>query len=299
MQRPPVQPAIAPPRAVAAGSGERSIECCSALAAAGDQAAIAELHERLSAGLVRHFARKLDRATGGGPDAAEELAQQTWLIFWQAICNRQYDPMRAKLSTFLYAIAANVWLRHARQSGRDSRVRAAGIGGYDRADGADGADGGDGGDWPLTGSCDEPAAVMHAAALLDAVRSAVDGTLVHPAGPGTGAFAEPERELLRAIGQGLTDRQLAAELGVSPSTAHARKRGVLARLALVLRSHGFAGPEGFSSPEGELAQVGDEGNGLKRAGEPTGAGRGEEGGILRRGPQLFHTETKQLRLGAP
>ena len=292
MLQPFVQPAPTPSEAAPTGSGEGSIESCSALAAAGDQVAIAELHDRLSTGLVRHFTRKLARGTAGkgGLEAAEELAQQTWLIFWQAITNRQYDPARAKLSTFLYAIAANIWLRHARQSGRDAQTRPVRIGS---------GDGADGGDWPLTVACEDPACAMHTAALLDAVRGAVDGTLEAQAAPGTASFAEPERALLRAIGQGLTDRQLAAELGVSASTAHARKRGVLARLALVLRSHGFAGPDGFAGPESESEQGSATQKGSMHDSEFAGSSRSEHDYNLQRGPQPFHNETKQRRLGAP
>jgi len=140
---------------------------------------------------------------------------------------------------------------------------------------------------------------MHTAALLDAVRGAVDGTLEAHAAPGTASFAEPERALLLAIGKGLTDRQLAAELGVSASTAHARKRGVLARLALVLRSHGFAGPDGFAGPESESEQGSATQKGSMHDSEFAGSSRGEHDYNLQRGPQPLHNETKQRRLGAP
>lgn len=274
---------------------QRSIESCSTLAAAGDKAAIAELHDRLSVGLTRHFARKLAGSTGGpngrggrggwrGSDVAEELAQQTWLAFWQAITNQQYDASRARLSTFLYAIAANIWLRHVRVSSRNVFIKSVQCLTADADDAVD---------WPLTGTHDDPAEVMHTASLLDAVRRAVDGTLASTPAPGAATFAEPERALLRAIGQGMTDRQLAAELGVSPSTAHARKRSLLTRLAQVLRGQGFSGPE-TGPARHEYRQ-----NLLIHTAEPAANEPVLHDNKIKRESQPFPSETKQQRLGTP
>lgn len=163
-----------------------------------DREAVAEAHRRYSTGLRAYFVR---RGVDGGK--AEELAQQTWATLWGAVRAGRYDPGRAALSTFLYAIAANVWLRDRRASGR-------------RGGGADAAA------ERILGRSEDPAPPAELAELLDAVRDCMTGR--------AGGLPEDVREVLVGLGRGESDRELARRLGVSPSTAHARRARALGLL---------------------------------------------------------------------
>ncbi len=186
-------------------------------AVAGDHAALSELHAALTPGLVRHFARKL----AGMRDSmtlADELAQNTWVLLWSLLQAGKYDPARARLTTFIYAVGHIAWLRFMRERQRD--VRRAGP--MPEIDGLDLASG------------DDPAAGVQLAAELQMVRDALAGAV--------DGFGPADQDLLRAIALGQSDRELASQLGVSPSTAHQRKRGILQRLAEWLGANDGAPP---------------------------------------------------------
>src|SRR5690606_14994005 len=95
-------------------AGERPLADLGIAAAGGDRAAFELVHQRLGGGGRRLV---LER-TGGRADVAEELAQRTWVGVWQSINAGKYDPARAAISTFVYAVASKVWLQHLRGSAR-------------------------------------------------------------------------------------------------------------------------------------------------------------------------------------
>ncbi len=177
-----------------------------ARAARGDPAAEAELHRLLAPGLRRHYERKLREAARATVDenTVDELAQRAWIEFFRALRAGKYDATRAAASTFLYAIAANIWLRHRREVQR-SRPGAAPNEALDEFAAA------------------EDAPPMELAHAIDAVRSIVEGA------DAAGGFSVAERDLLRGIGDGETERDQARRTGVSPSTAHARRMDILGR----------------------------------------------------------------------
>lgn len=253
---------------VSEDAARAELDECSRRAAAGDADALARLDQRLRPGLERHFQRKLSQfgfsnsgaqAAGGTSesvrapassksgvsisDTADELAQQTWIVFWKALSEGRYDSSRARLSTYLYAIAANIWLRYVRTATRNLREqsldwiedaaadRGAGREGSDLARGGSNAPSG----LPGTGS-ESAAHVLGEAELLDVVRLVVGGDE-----PAAGLTAD-EREVLRAIADGRSDRELATALGIAPSTAHVRKRTAMDKLRRFLASKGFSGP---------------------------------------------------------
>jgi RNA polymerase sigma factor (sigma-70 family) len=193
------------PRLPGADASSR-IDELSRRAVAGDHAALSDLHAALTPGLNRHFARKLSGVRDS--DAlADELAQNTWVLLWSLLQAGKYDPTRARLTTFIYAVSHIAWLRFMRERQRDAR-RAAQMPEIDALDLAAG---------------DDPAASVQLAGELQMVRDALAGAVQ--------GFGPADQELLRAIALGQTDRELASQLGVSPSTAHQRKRGILDRLA--------------------------------------------------------------------
>lgn len=178
-------------------------------------------------------------------DAADELAQQTWIVFWKALSEGRYDPSRARLSTYLYAIAANIWLRYMRTATRNLREQSLDWiedAAADRASGRDNHEsarvGGTDSRSGLAGAAgsDSAALALSEAEQLDAVRRVVAGD--EPAA----GLTPDERDVLRAIADGRSDRELATSLGIAPSTAHVRKRSAMDKLRAFLASKGFSGP---------------------------------------------------------
>ncbi len=202
---------------------------------AGDHTAITEVHKRLSPGLVTHFLRRLGATELAGRDTAEELAHRTWIEFWKALQGGTYDPARARPSTFLYAIAGNIWLRYRREQGRKKPISL-----------------GDAAEFildPAGDALDDPTSL---AETLDLIRGVVDGD------DSSSPFSANERQMLRWIAQGHTERDIAGYLALSASTAHERKRSLLSRFSAFLVGRGCisqkvratrppAGEEGGSS----------------------------------------------------
>ena len=194
-----------------AGKDDRSLADLCAAAAGGDRAAFDALHRRLSGGVRKLF---LDRTTGRA-DVAEELCQRTWVGVWQSLSTGKYDPGRAAISTFVYAVASKIWLQHLRTT------RQPGIPG-DAIDAAFGAG-------------DDPAEAIHAADLIQAVRDCMSAPAEE------GGLSPEERALAQAAAAGASDRDLARRFSISPSTANARKRAVLDKLRRFLAQRGFRG----------------------------------------------------------
>lgn len=186
----------------------RSLADLAAAAARGDRPAFEGLHKRLTGGLRRLFMERC----GGRADVADDLIQRTWVGVWQALSSGRYDPARAAISTFVYAVAHNMWLQHLRS--RPTR-------------GLPGADSERDGGWAeavVEGPDKELAEV------LEVIRACLRGE--------AGGLTPDERAILRLSGSGASDRDLAARLSVSPSTANARKRAAFDKLRRHLESMG-------------------------------------------------------------
>jgi RNA polymerase sigma factor (sigma-70 family) len=198
------------------GPGEPPDHALVAAASAGDRPAFDALCARYSPGLRRHFERTLAATVHAhaAPQIADELTQETWIECWRLLTAGRYDPTRARLSTFLYAIASNIRLRDLRRRGK-----AAAQSGSPTSEPAELAD---------------PADAAGLAASLELVRDVVLGA------SGRSEFTDDDRRVMRAIALGRSDRALADEARISPSTAHARKRSVLERLRAFLAPQGTA-----------------------------------------------------------
>lgn len=189
---------------------DRSLSDLASSAAAGDRVAVDALHRRLEPGLRRLFLKR----TGGREEIAEDLCQRTWTACWRALALGKYEPARAAFSTYLYAIGSRVWLEHLRRAGRAEPMSE--LTAYE-------AD--------LAG--DDPAAHARLAEVIHLVRECLAGR--------DGDLAEEDRWILREVGAGATDRELAKRMGVAPSTVNARKRQALERLRRLLASRGVRG----------------------------------------------------------
>lgn len=199
-----------------------SLDDLSRAALAGHESALAQLHARLTPGLVRHFTRKLGPGAGPASDEADELAQRTWIALWEAIRDRKYDPSKARLTTFLYAVSHVVWMRHRRDRQRlspDSGARFE----------------------PESDLAASPPSATFLAGELERVRQVLSGST------STG-LTEADRQVLRGIADGRTDRELAEQMGLSASTAHGRKKAALAKLSQVLREREIGEDTGRAPP---------------------------------------------------
>ncbi len=181
--------------------------------AQGDESAFEAIHARLTRGLEQYFLKR----NGGVVHAAEELVHRTWVIAWRAFQQGRYDPDRAAVSTFVYAIALRVWMQACRDA---HRSRTAPVALYD----------------PPANAATDPADLsgnLHQAELLDALRECLQG----PAGGAD--LTDEERALLVEFSKGASLRELGRRLGVSASTVHERKAAALEKLRVCLHAKGF------------------------------------------------------------
>lgn len=193
-------------------SATQQLQSLCAAAAGGDEAAFDAIHRRLGGGLRRLF---LDRA-GGRSDLADELAQRTWVAVWQALRAGKYDPSRAAISTFVYAVGTKIWLGHLRGSRRDDQ-RTGLV---------------ETGSFALVRD-DDPSDAAADSELLQAVRDCLAGAIA-----GEGGLTPDERALIRAAASGESDRALAKRLRLAPSTVNVRKRAAYEKLRRLLAQRG-------------------------------------------------------------
>lgn len=187
-----------------------------AAAGRGDRAAFDRLHDRLAGGLRRILLNR----TGGRADLAEELAQRTWVILWDAVSNGKYDPTRSAITTFLYAVSHKVWLQHLRTSSRRATAPAEAAAG-------------------VAAGTEDAGDAAGLAEVLGAVRECMEGG---EAGI-PGALTSEERALIRAVAAGHSDRSLARLLNLAPSTVNVRKQSVFQKVRRFLAVRGHRGPE--------------------------------------------------------
>jgi RNA polymerase sigma factor (sigma-70 family) len=205
------------PRKGAADEGARratqadAIRRAAGRVAAGDERAFEAIHERFDAGLRRFF---LTRG-GGRVEQAEELAQRTWVQVWRSMSDGKYDPRRAAPSTFIYAVASKMWLRHCRTLTRPASTEADGL--LARL-----LEGGD------------PADLLHAAELLEGMRHCLRCE---------GCLSEEERAIVLAAAHGETERALGRRFGLAASSINARKQAAYAKLRRCMAERGLFSDE--------------------------------------------------------
>ncbi len=181
--------------------------------AAGERAAVSQVIEQLSPGLRRMFAQRL----AGRWDRVDDLVQRTWGNFWESLRRGRYDPQRAAVSTFVYAIANNVYLQERRSSS------AGGLGSADLL-----------ADVAISGPAGSPDHALDYAALLDAVRGAIERRT------GADCLSELERAMVLGTAAGESERSVAAALGLAPSSAHLHKVNAYKKLRSALAAEGFS-----------------------------------------------------------
>lgn len=91
--------------------GARHRDLIAVLVANQDRSAFAELFEFFAPRLKAYVMR-----IGADPTSAEELAQETMLTVWRKAAT--YDPAKAAVSTWIFAIARNRRIDKARQESR-------------------------------------------------------------------------------------------------------------------------------------------------------------------------------------
>jgi RNA polymerase sigma factor (sigma-70 family) len=167
----------------------------------GDRLAFDHAVHRLSPGLARFVGKR----TSDDANLTQELCQQAWAEIWTAMVHRRYDPAKAALSTFAYAVAHKVWLRYLRSAGRVVPP-----------------------EWAALDDAEGPAfEAIDQASQIDRIRAFVSGRV--------GNLTDDERWILRSAAAGVSDRELASRLGIAPSSANARKQAALAKLRVHLK----------------------------------------------------------------
>ncbi len=206
------------PAAETRGDGDSpTLRDLSALAAGGDHDAFEQLHRRVGAGLRRLLLKR----SAGREDLVDELCQKTWTSVWKALSEGKYDPARAAITTFVYAVGNNAWLTHLRSFARDQGYvnGAPAMLGDSHLDSAP---------HPRGGASDAHAQDE----TIDAVRA-----MLREGGPG--GLTDNERTIIRAIAAGESDRALARRLDLSSSTVNIRKHAGYAKIRAYLRSKGL------------------------------------------------------------
>lgn len=200
------------PEAAETPRRDSSLQHLTLRAAGGDEGAFAALHQRLGGGLFRLFMER----TGGRSELADDFSQKTWVAVWQALIAGKYDPGRAAISTFIYAVGYRVWLQHMRTTGRANAHIAAAAAGMGT----------------LAASAD-PANESKLAEMIESVRGCLR------AGDHACGLSDEERWILRSASTGVTDRELAQRLGIAASTANARKQAAYDKLRRYLEKQGY------------------------------------------------------------
>jgi RNA polymerase sigma factor (sigma-70 family) len=196
------------------GGGAVTLQHLAERALGGDEAAFEGLHRRLGGGL-RNF---IQRRVGGAEELVEELAQAAWVEVWRSLDRGTYDPGKARITTFVYAVGYKMVLRYQRD-----RRRGGGVG-------------------ALPGVADDPALwlhealadTLHTSELVDAVRDCLRR-------PGSvHSLTAEERAVALGAATGRSERDLAGALGLAPSTVNARKKSAYEKLRKCLSKKGFA-----------------------------------------------------------
>jgi RNA polymerase sigma factor (sigma-70 family) len=158
------------------------------------------------------------KRTRDDAELAEEIAQRTWVAVWEALRDGRYDPRRAALTTFLYGVGYKQYLQEARRAHSGPRL----VNELDaQAE-------------EMFSRNDDPAEFVRMCELLDAVRDCLRGAA------GVAQLDAEERQILAGVAAGESERQLAARLGVSPSTINVRKQLALQKLQDYLERHGHS-----------------------------------------------------------
>jgi RNA polymerase sigma factor (sigma-70 family) len=202
---------------------EPTLRDLSARALAGDHEAFEQIHRRVGAGLRRLLLRR----SGGREDLVDDLCQKTWGSVWKALSEKKYDPERAAITTFVYAVANNAWMTHLRGFARDQGYVEGAPAMLDSAHAEHAASTSEG----------LPDEVWAEAETVECVRACLRED-------GPGGLTDLERAVVRAIAAGESDRGLARRLGVSSSTVNVRKHAGYEKIKAYLASRGIGVEDG-------------------------------------------------------
>jgi RNA polymerase sigma factor (sigma-70 family) len=209
-------------------SEQPTLRDLSALAAAGDHGAFEQLHRRVGAGLRRLFLKR----SAGREELVDELCQKTWTSVWKALSEGKYDPGRAAITTFVYAVGNNAWLTHLRSFARDRGYISGAPAMLDQRHM----------DSTRRFSGAQPDDAHDQAEAIECVRACL-----REGGPA--GLTDQERAIVREIAAGESDRGLARRLGLSSSTVNIRKHAGYAKIRAYLRSMGLEDDEGAEADE--------------------------------------------------
>ncbi len=80
-----------------------------------DRTVLGQLYVHYGAS-VKRFVQK----HGGGPQEADDVLQEAIIVLWKKIVDQTLEP-KAKISTYLYAVAKNIWFNETRRKSRQAK----------------------------------------------------------------------------------------------------------------------------------------------------------------------------------
>jgi len=189
---------------------QESMAQLAAAATGGSRQAFEAIHRRLAGGLMRMLAQR----AGPRPELVDDLSQRTWLAVWEAFQKGRYDPAKAAVTTFIYAVGYKMWLQHLRTASRPEQLHP------------------DAGE--LAGA-DESSLEFESdlSEVLDTVRMCLRDQGEES------VLSEEERGIVRASAAGASDRDIAKQLSIAASTLNARKQTALGKIRRFLAGKGF------------------------------------------------------------
>lgn len=207
---------------VFAGRESRSEADPSAVASRPDstaEVAFAKLYRELAPN-VNAFLRARLKA-GATPDVIGELSHETWIETWRSLRAGRFRPQVAKFTTYLLGIAYKVWLRHQRRSAIEGRRRGE-LETHVRGSGNEFA-------------VDDEGHLIDLCTTLEGLRDCIRRARQRS------EITEIDLRVLQGLVDGTSERDLALELDVAPSTVNARKQAALGRLRRCLARKGLSG----------------------------------------------------------
>ena len=152
--------------------------------------------------------------TRGHRDLADDLASQTWLEVLLALRERRYNPNRALFRSYLYGVACKVLFGHLRRAQREpASASREQIDRWKRID-------------------EPPSLRLDLDETVEAMRSFVGGE--------ESPLREIERQIVIRVARGDSERTIARDLALAPSTVNRRKKIAFRKIRSCLRKRGFA-----------------------------------------------------------
>jgi len=214
-----------PPRLSTSAGGDAAADVraelnrLAARAAGGDEVAFECLHLGLNDRVTAFFRRRLGRRH----DLVEELAQRTWVEVWKSLSLGHFDPERSAFSSYLLGIGSKLFLRHCRTEKRTLNHAPAVQAFLEQMFAMRDTD------TPTA----ESERLIDLCSTLEALRDCLERARNQR------RLTVLDVKILDRVLASRSEREIAVDLGIAPSTVNARKQATLAMLRRCLSRKGI------------------------------------------------------------